>query len=163
MGSIRFAILMTNWALCCTRETMFISLTVDCQNLAVYNYFLVEKSLVAYVIYWGQNKHIQKTYECCWCKCSCNVFCLQLHDCHNFQFSHPIHCLSLKDLHKCIPPSRLHQYVNLNVNLLDCFKLQVNHFGHCPYHPNVLVNFTLLAQHFIIFIILLIICILCIL
>jgi hypothetical protein len=68
--------------------------------------------------------------------------------------------LSLKDLHKCIPPSRLHQYVNLNVNLLDSFKLQVNHFGHCPYHPNVLVNFTLLGQYFIIFIILLIICIL---
>jgi len=90
--------------------------------------------------------------KCCrwWCGCSC--IWLRFDNRWNPQFGHPVLHISLTEVVRCFPQSRLGQFIMLHLPLPKSLPALVYRFGGCSHYPAGFAIFHQVAQ----------LCILCI-
>ena len=135
---------VTNRAQRRARETLCGWVTMFSPNQTSFDYFLVEKSVAAYVILRGWNAESAYALQCCRWWCGCNGVNLGHHNCQNHQIGHPILGISLTEVVCCVPASRLCQFIKHQLILLNTLHVVLYHFVDCAHHP---AEFVILAQH----------------
>jgi len=124
----------------CVRVTML------SQNQAPYDYFLVEKSLAAFVIF--RESYQESPYAiqmCCW-RCAWKCICFGRNDCRNLQFCCPVHSISFREVVGRLPPSWLCEFVKPHLLLPKSVQAVLYWFRDFAHHPAGFVIFAQLAQ-----------------
>jgi len=88
-------------------------------------------------------KTLHKHSKWCQWRCRSVIICLRLNDCRKTQFRCALLLISFKDVVGCILPSRLSQFVRLDLLLPKPHHTLLYCFGGCAHHP---AGFVIFAQ-----------------